>query len=994
MKNKLFAALAVAALLSAGTALRAQDDVKDAYVRAVDFYEHGMFERAQTLFGEIASRTGDVLAKGYEALCSVRQQEKGSEAFSQQFIDDYPYSRLVPQIHFYRALNLFDNRDYKAAAREFSRVDESRVFGDQVAEYSFKKAYALFELGELDEAKEIFGKSERMPHSDYTAPSRYSLGYINYSQKNFKEAFDWFEKAGKDPRFTEISDYYMTECKFMQKDYNYVIRHGEKIYPDTPKERQPHLAKMISESFLAKDDPEKAKQYFDKIDREGRELSSADLFYAGSVLYATRDFAGAVENFSKMTDRTDSIGQIANYELGFSCIQTGNKVAAMEAFKDASRQEFNRDIAEDAHFNYAKLSFDLNHNPSVFEEYMKKYPHKDRGDQIYSYMALASLYNRDYAGAVDAYSNIDNLDKDQRSNYMKANYLRARQLVGNGSWRDAIPLLKAAGYYSPRQDGFNQLTRYWLAESYYRSDQYDNAVEAFKELYNNSALDGKTEGRLIPYDLAYSYFRKEDYDNAAKWFDEYLGGRNLTEGEDAACRRADCDFQKKDYAAAIKGYENAMKRFAFSDNLYPRYKAGIAYGLLDDKSGKVGVLSKALDADPSAEYYSEALYELGRAYVSAGNPDQAVKCFKTLRVNTTDKAIAARSLIELGMIARNKSRNDQALTYYKQVIEEMPGTEYSRDALLAIESIYQSDGRADEYLDYAEKIGATGGKTELERDQMYFNAAEQLYLTENYNKALTSLQNYLERFPDGKNKGMAEYYTADCYRFLGKKEAACDWYTKAIEEDGNQSYLEPAMLNFSRLSYDLQHYADAYGGFSRLLENARIDGNKHAARLGMMRSAFHGQEYSDALSCADLVKADALSTQDEAREADYVKAKSYLMTNERTKAFAIFKTLAAKPSTPEGAEAAYMMIQDAYDQGRFNTVESMVYDFAGKAGDQSYWLAKAFIVLGDTFAELGNLTQAKATFESVKNGYTPEGDTDDVLDAVEMRLAKLKNLKK
>jgi TolA-binding protein len=161
-----------------------------------------------------------------------------------------------------------------------------------------------------------------------------------------------------------------------------------------------------------------------------------------------------------------------------------------------------------------------------------------------------------------------------------------------------------------------------------------------------------------------------------------------------------------------------------------------------------------------------------------------------------------------------------------------------------------------------------------------------------------------------------------------------------------------------------------------------------------MRSAFRGQEYSDAFSCADLVKADALSTQDEAREADYVKAKSYLMTNERTKAFAIFKTLAAKPSTPEGAEAAYMMIQDAYDQGRFDTVESKVYDFAGKAGDQSYWLAKAFIVLGDTFAELGNLTQAKATFESVKNGYTPEGDTDDVLDAVEMRLAKLKNLKK
>ena len=256
---------------------------------------------------------------------------------------------------------------------------------------------------------------------------------------------------------------------------------------------------------------------------------------------------------SQMRSRTDSIGQIANYQLGYSYIQTGNKVAALDAFKDASEKNFNPDIQEDAHFNYAKLSFDLNHNPKVFDDYIAKYSNKNKGDQIYSYMALASLYNHDYAGAVDAYANIDNLDKDQRSNYMRANYLRANQLIGNGSWRDAVPLLKAAGYYSDRRENFNQLTKYWLGESYYRSDQFDKAVETFQDLYNNSALDGKPEGKLIPYDLAYSYFRLGDYDNAARWFDEYLTGNNLAEGEDAACRRADCDFIKKDYQTAVKG---------------------------------------------------------------------------------------------------------------------------------------------------------------------------------------------------------------------------------------------------------------------------------------------------------------------------------------------------------------------------------------------------------------------------------------------------------
>ena len=42
----------------------------------------------------------------------------------------------------------------------------------------------------------------------------------------------------------------------------------------------------------------------------------------------------------------------------------------------------------------------------------------------------------------------------------------------------------------------------------------------------------------------------------------------------------------------------------------------------------------------------------------------------------------------------------------------------------------------------------------------------------------------------------------------------------------------------------------------------------------------------------------------------------------------------------------------------------------------------------------GEIAQAKATFESIRNGYTPQEDGDDVLDAVDMRLAKLKNIKK
>ena len=69
-----------------------------------------------------------------------------------------------------------------------------------------------------------------------------------------------------------------------------------------------------------------------------------------------------------------------------------------------------------------------------------------------------------------------------------------------------------------------------------------------------------------------------------------------------------------------------------------------------------------------------------------------------------------------------------------------------------------------------------------------------------------------------------------------------------------------------------------------------------------------------------------------------------------------------------------------------------VYEFSSNAGGQNYWLAKSFIVLGDSFAEQERYAQAKATFESILNGYKPTGTSDDVLDNVRMRLGKLKNL--
>lgn len=992
MNRGLIAALSIALALSSELIANGQTTKTDAFRQAVEFYDRGMFERAESIFSEIAASGQDVMAKGYEALCAVRRQSVGNRNLADQYISEYPYSGLIPQIRFYNALNLFDEQNFSTASAEFARIDMRSLKNSQVPEFIFKQAYSLFELDEYDRAEELFSKAEKMPYSDYTAPSRYSLGYIEYVRKNFEDSFDWFSKAAKDPRFTEQAVPYMIECRYMLKDYSYVISNGDAALDRVTPERKRQLARFISESYLSEGNAAKAREYYEIFGEGAKEMDDADLFYAGSVMYSTGDYKGAVDKFSRMTSRADSIGQIANYEMAYSYIKTGNKVAAMDAFKAASSQPWNEDIREDAHFNYAKLSFDLNNNPSVFNEYMKAYPGKKKDDIIYGYIALACLYGHDYAAAVDAYSNIDLLDSRQKVNYMKANYLRAHQLIEGGGWRDAVPLLKAASYYSDKRDPFNQIARYWLGESYFRSGQYDQAIDVYTTLYNNSALEGKPEGALIPYDLAYCYFKKDDYDGAAKWFDEYLASSKPAKGEDAAARRADCDFLRKDYPSAIKLYEAAIARFPYKDNLYPYLQAGIAYGLTGDKKGKVKVLSSVEEADPSAEFYPEAMYELGRAYVAASDNESAISVFRKLGSSTKDNTIIARSLIELGMISRNMSEYDNALDCYKKVIDLMPDTDYAADALSAIESIYQSEGRGDEFLDYAELIGATRDKTDAEKEQMYFNAAEQVFMTENYSKAISSLKSYLDRYPQGVNVAQTQYYLAECHRNLGQKELACDWYQKSLETEPSGLCSENATLRLAGLSFELEHFKDAYSYYRSLLSIARLDANRHTARAGMMQSAFRGLDYQEAIACADALKADKASSAAERRQADYVCAKSSLSLGERDKAYALFRSLSSEPSDAEGAEATYMLIQDAYDQGNYSTVQSMVHKFAADAPNQSYWLAKAFIVLGDSFAEQENYAQAKATFESIRDGYTPQGKSDGVLDNVNMRLEKLKTL--
>ncbi len=974
MKRFFAAALAVFALAPAWA---------QSWETAEQYYRQGMYAEA------IASLEGQsgAMAEGYRVLCAQALRLDGREDLAQAYLQKWPESVLVPQVSFSEALDWFDQERYREVLVALDALEPGQLQKRQLPEYTYKLGYSAYRAGEWEYARQVLSRIPRLPYSDFTAPACYTLGYVDYAHGLFQEAEEWFGKAGGDVRFAALARYYILECRFNEKDYAYVLRNGDKLLSEAPEDRKPRLARILSEAHLVRGNVDTARSYYDRYLSGRSGNTRADYYYAGEMMFLAEDWEAAAENFGRVSPQPDSLGQMAAYQLGYSQLQLKNKVAALEAFQAASATGFTPDVQEDAFFNYAKLAFDLGRDTAPFQQYLERFGTRARGEQIYSYMAMVALQNHDYEAAVEAYDNLDVLEDAMRSNYMKAYFLRAKQLMDKGSWRAAVPLLKTAAYYSPARDGFNQLARYWTAEAYYRDGKYGDARSILSELYNLSALRGTSEGENLPYQLAYTYFREGNYDQAQRWFDTYLGGAHSQWGGDAQTRVGDCHFFRGDYQSAIQAYEKKMTAYPDAQDLYPAFRAGVASGLLQREQDKVRFLEGVKKASPSAPYYSETYYELGRAYVATGADAEAEQAFRTLQANTTDPSMATLAILELGTLSRNQGREEEALRLYKQVVSQ--GGDYAEDALLAIESIYRSRQDPDAYLAYVNSLGSGASRTEEQKEEVYFSTAEQIFLSGDIAKATTTLQSYLERYRRPAYGAKARFYLGECYRSSGALEQAADLYQAALEEGLEPSLAESARLQYANLNYALGNYGKAYGAYLQLQEQARFEENRSTAAVGLMRSAFRAREWEDALQAAENIL--SLTQEDAAlqREALYVRAKSYLSTSRRSEAFRDFGELARQPSTDEGAEAAYLVIQDLFDRASFGEIQSRVYAFAEKAGGQNYWLAKAFIVLGDTFAEQGNEAQARATFQSIREGYTPTGPEDDVPDQVEVRLRKL-----
>ncbi|MBR5885218.1 MAG: hypothetical protein IKY93_01030, partial [Alistipes sp.] len=165
-----------------------------------------------------------------------------------------------------------------------------------------------------------------------------------------------------------------------------------------------------------------------------------------------------------------------------------------------------------------------------------------------------------------------------------------------------------------------------------------------------------------------------------------------------------------------------------------------------------------------------------------------------------------------------------------------------------------------------------------------------------------------------------------------------------------------------------------------------VDARRKAAK-GYVENTILDNNQAQTLAMADDVEGMKDIDNSVVRKAQFGKAKVLLEKNNEAAAFDIFRSLSADKGDVAGAESAYRVICYHFDRGEYDKAENLVYELADSRTPHSYYLGRAFIVLGDIYASKNDTFQARATYQSIVDGYTPVDD--GVVDEAKKRIEKL-----
>jgi len=955
------------------------------YRKGMELYRNGKYSAAQQLFDEYArdheGENSDLLSNCdyYSAMCALKLFNNDAESRMVKFLDRNPENPLRNEAMFSLAGYFYQRKSYNNALAYYEKVDYTRLSREDQTEYHFKSGYCYFLKDDFVKSRSAFNQIKDLD-TKYTPPALYYYSHINYTQGNYETALEGFLRLKNDVNFGPIVPYYLTQIYFKQKNYDEVVKYAPALMENVTEKRGPEIARIVGESYAQLNLYEEAIPYYEKYMATASALSKEDKYSLAFAYYKTKNYEKAANLFGQITGSESALSQNALYHLADCQLKLNDRNKARMAFSSASKMDFDADIREDALFNYALLTYELDYSPfnesvQALNEYLNRYPNSKRTDEATNHLVMAYLNAKNYSLAMSSIDKIRNMSSEIKKAYQKIAYYRGLELFSDQQYADALEMLNSSDKYGNFDNKIYALSHYWIGETYYRTGDFRQAIENYNTFMAQPGASGYAEYPLTHYNLGYSYFSLKQYADAALWFNKYisLSGKQKPDViTDAYNRLGDCYFVQMDYSRAIVYYDNAAKTGKGTSD-YAMFQKGLALGVTDKDNEKLAVLKQLVSSYPHSVYKADVYFQMAESYVKLGQSEMAITNYRKIINDYPKSSYVKKSLLSLGILYFNSNRNNEAIAFYKKVIEDYPGTDEAENAVIGLKNVYVDNNDVDSYFTYLKGKGVSTSADLIEQDSLSYLTAEKIYMTGDYKRAAQSLKNYIEKHPDGKFLLNANFYKGDCnYRANEYAEALVSF--DYIIGHPKSRYTEPALLGASRIKFRLQDYAAASEYYEKLEEAAEVKSNLLEARIGLIKCYSLLENYDKVIELADRVLLTERLSPEQVRETHFAKAKALLARDRQMLALEEFKKVASEVKSAEGAESKYRIAEIYYQRKEIDNAEKVISDFADKTTPHQYWMAKSFLLWADIFRDKGDDFQAIQTLQSLIDYYEKNDD--------------------
>ena len=954
------------------------------FYRAEELYTKEQYSAARKEFRIFINgfdNTNDpmyVKANYYEAVSALELYNNDAIDLLQAFNRNYPESIYKKDIYYRLGKFYYQKKAFDDALVWFNKLSIQDIEPEDRDEFYFKMGYANFNEKKFDEARNAFYEIKD-GESQYASSALYYYSHIAYQNKNYQPALIGFLKLENNEKFAKIVPYYIAQIYYLQGKYEEVTKYASKLAEKGSIVNEKDMSHLIGDAFYRTGKYDEAVPFLEEYNKLTKTTRDED-YRLGYSYFKSGAYKKAIELFDRVKTQEDSLGQVAYYHIAESLLKLGNKVSARSAFEGAAFIDMDAVIQEDALFNYAILSYQLDINPydeavEAFELYLSKYPDSERRDDVYQYLVNVYMSTNNYSKALTSLDKLPNKDVRLKTAYQLIAFNQGVERFQHSDYPGAITSFNLVDKY-PIDAQISGKSLFWKADASYRYTKFDNAIKLYKEfILLPPTVAAELHGEAY-YNIGYAYLNKSSLASAGEAFRNYVqtNPSNKQKKTDAFMRIGDCYYQLKENELAIKYYEEAFKMKSGYEDQALFYSAK-TYGYMgaNHVNDKISRLLDIINNYPESKYLQTSIFEVAVTYNAKGDFDKALQYFKKIVYDYPSSVLIVDSKMYIADIYFRQGNNIKAEDEYRKIL-----VEHGSDLAVCE---HASRGLIDIYIamNNPEKVEQLAAQypcanfSSYEQEDLYYLPAMQEYDNEQYEKAIPLFDKYLSKFSAGRYTHEVKNYQADCYYTTGNVEKAVALYKETLEKP-NDGFTEVAAARVSHYLYNEGSYEEVIKYYNRMESVASKPDVIFTAQIGLMRCHFLVENWANAAVYAEKILESSQVNNSLKLEAHYALALSNYHVSNYDKAKTSLVWIIKSTTTEKAAEARFVLADIYYKQSYLNEADNEITALLKQKPAHNYWIAKGLILRTRIQIAQNDLFQAEQTLKSVIDHYPVQDD--------------------